>query len=677
MCAGRGWEWNMEEDKRKKTGKVIMLGILCLAGVAAGAFVFGSLALRVEKFQTGEPLFSAEVMREPIAYVYGLVFPALLLLVYFALAGRKVSAKKLMSGKAKGLFSPLENSRFLTDKERDKYFPHFRFSGASEVSKDGVPVRAVLDSRGKELEVNVCPGAHSLVIGATGSGKTTTFINPMIQIIAETSSGSSMIMTDPKGELFSLHSKKLKLQGYDVKVLDLRDTYSSYRWNPLESIWNMYQDYVEAGKGIKVHKDSIRNYPKLEKQDDEELYGQEDGQWYEYRGLAYARREDCGNDVSVARQKIYDEMYEDLNDLVSVICPIESKDDPVWEKGARSIIMATLLAMLEDSENPELNMTKEKYNFYNLNKIIANSENEFEELKKYFEGRSNLSSAVTLSRQVLSAADSTLSSYMSIAFDKLSMFNDKGLCGLTSATDIDAGGLAEYPTALFLKIPDEKDTRHALASVFILCMYKALIKKASSREDLSLPRNVYFILDEFGNMPKIEKFDKMITVGRSRKIWFNMVVQSYAQLNAVYGDPVADLMKSTCGVKLFIGSNDIATSKEFSELCGNVTVSTNSVSSNSQDKDGQFSVSSQMQTRPLIYPSELQKLNNKESTGNAIIVTFGNYPLKTKFTPSYQCKYYSMGQMDLTEVRKNIFIADRVFYDVARRNRMLLGEEDE
>lgn len=677
MCAGRGWEWNMEEDKRKKTGKVIMLGILCLAGVAAGAFVFGSLALRVEKFQTGEPLFSAEVMREPIAYVYGLVFPALLLLVYFALAGRKVSAKKLMSGKAKGLFSPLENSRFLTDKERDKYFPHFRFSGASEVSKDGVPVRAVLDSRGKELEVNVCPGAHSLVIGATGSGKTTTFINPMIQIIAETSSGSSMIMTDPKGELFSLHSKKLKLQGYDVKVLDLRDTYSSYRWNPLESIWNMYQDYVEAGKGIKVHKDSIRNYPKLEKQDDEELYGQEDGQWYEYRGLAYARREDCGNDVSVARQKIYDEMYEDLNDLVSVICPIESKDDPVWEKGARSIIMATLLAMLEDSENPELNMTKEKYNFYNLNKIIANSENEFEELKKYFEGRSNLSSAVTLSRQVLSAADSTLSSYMSIAFDKLSMFNDKGLCGLTSATDIDAGGLAEYPTALFLKIPDEKDTRHALASVFILCMYKALIKKASSREDLSLPRNVYFILDEFGNMPKIEKFDKMITVGRSRKIWFNMVVQSYAQLNAVYGDQVADIVKSNCGVKMFIGSNDIDTCKEFSELCGNVTVSTNSVSSNSQDKDGQFSVSSQMQTRPLIYPSELQKLNNKESTGNAIIVTFGNYPLKTKFTPSYQCKYYSMGQMDLTEVRKNIFIADKVFYDVARRNRMLLGEEDE
>ena len=100
-----------------------------------------------------------------------------------------------------------------------------------------------------------------------------------------------------------------------------------------------------------------------------------------------------------------------------MLCPIESKDDPVWEKGARSIVMATLLAMLEDSENPELGMTKDKFNFYNLNKAMSNSENNFEELKNYFAGRPMTSRCVTLSRQVLSAADSTLSSYMSIAFD--------------------------------------------------------------------------------------------------------------------------------------------------------------------------------------------------------------------------------------------------------------------
>ena len=569
----------------------------------------------------------------------------------------------------------LENSRFLTDKERDKYFPEHVYEELNKVTKDGIPVRAVLDKK-NHLQVNFYPGAHSLVIGATGSGKTTTFINPMIQLLASTAAGSSMIMTDPKGELFDLHSAYLESRGYKVLLLDLRDTYSSSRWNPLEGIWDMYQEYVKAGKEIRLHKDSMDDYPDLRRIDGDVEEGEP---WAEWRGTAYADLSHCRDDVAVTRQKFYDEMYEDLNDLISVICPIENDKDPVWEKGARSIIMATCLAMLEDSEDERLGMTKEKFNFFNINKALTNSEDEFATLKSYFDGRSKLSQAYTLSRQVMSAADTTLSSYMSITFDKLNMFNDRGLCGLTSATDVQAEKFADQPTALFMKRPDEKDSRHGLAAVFVLCMYKALIKVASAREDLSLPRNVYFILDEFGNMPKIEKFDKMITVGRSRKIWFNMVVQSYSQLNNVYGEKVADIVKSNCGMKMFIGSNDIGTCEEFSKLCGNMTVRTTSTSSSIGAKAGDLNLSTQSQVRPLIYPSELQMLNNKESTGNAIIVTFGNYPLKTKYTPSYQCPYYQMGRMNMDELRSHMFRADEVYYDLDDRNREVLGEvaEDE
>ena len=585
-------------------------------------------------------------------------------------SGSFLGSKK---GKPDVVRGSLENSRFLTEKERDKYFPEHVYSALKDVKKDGIPVRAVLDKK-NALQVNFLPGAHSLIIGATGSGKTTTFINPMIQLLGATAAGSSMIMTDPKGELFDLHSKFLVSRGYKVLLLDLRDTYSSSRWNPLEGIWDMYQEFVQAGKGIKFHKDNMSDYPDLKRMDGD---GEPGEPWVEWQGKAYADLTHCQDDVSVTRQRFYDEMYEDLNDLISVICPIENEKDPVWEKGARSIIMATSLAMLEDSEDERLGMTKDKFNFFNISKALTNSEEEFRALKEYFEGRSKLSQAYTLSRQVLSAADTTLSSYMSITFDKLNMFNDRGLCGLTSATDVQAEKFADQPTALFMKIPDEKDTRHGLAAVFILCMYKALIKVASAREDLSLPRNVYFILDEFGNMPKIEKFDKMITVGRSRKIWFNMVVQSYSQLNNVYGEKVADIVKSNCGMKMFIGSNDIGTCEEFSKLCGNMTVRTTSTSSNVGSKAGDMNISSQTQVRPLIYPSELQMLNNKESTGNAIIVTFGNYPLRTKYTPSYLCPYYKMGRMDMDELRSHMFRADEVYYDLDERNEIVLGKSED
>ena len=93
--------------------------------------------------------------------------------------------------------------------------------------------------------------------------------------------------------------------------------------------------------------------------------------------------------------------------------------------------------------------------------------------------------------------------------------------------------------------------------------------------------------------------------------------------------------------------------------------------------EGDFSVSNQTQVRPLIYPSELQKLNNKESTGNAIIVTFGNYPLMTKYTPSYLCKYYKIGMMEMEELRSHMFRADEVYYDLEKRNEAILGPAEE
>ena len=648
---------------------VVLIGILAIGYVVR--LVISNLGAMV----SGEPfLWHPGYLLQLATWLTGGMIVLVLWAVFWLGGGhmRGLFNGSFFGGKAEKAMvdGVLENSRFMTDKERDKFFYQFDYDNAGEAKRDGVPMRAILDKKGK-LQCNFMPNAHSLIIGATGSGKTTTFINPMIQLLGATNCGSSMIMTDPKGELFSMHSKYLQERGYDVLLLDLRDTYSSSRWNPLGGIWDMYQEYVHAGKGIVVHRDSMADYPELKQMDG---MAEEGAIWAQWQGKAYADLTHCYDDVSVAKQKIYDEMYEDLNDLISVICPIENEKDPLWEKGARSIILATCLAMLEDSEDPSLGMTKEKFNFYNLNKALANSENNYQALKDYFKGRSPLSQAVTLSRQVLSAAEATMSSYMSITFDKLNMFNDRGLCGLTSATDIVASQFAERPTALFMKIPDEKDTRHGLAAVFVLCMYKALIKVASAREDLSLPRNVYFILDEFGNMPKIEKFDKMITVGRSRKIWFNMVVQSYSQLNNVYGEQVADIVKSNCAMKMFIGSNDIGTCKEFSELCGNMTVRTNSTSTGLGSKEGDVNVSTQTQVRPLIYPSELQKLNNKVSTGNAIIVTFGNYPLKTKYTPSYKCPYYKFGQMDLGEIRSHVFRAEAVYYDLGKRNRLVLGQ---
>ncbi len=671
----KSWKELMDriQEADKKTMLLVVV-ILVFSALFLGTLIRFLLENLSASVEGSGWRFRWQLLAEPATWIIGVSITVFLGVIYALNGGFSSSNKGARFLKGKGgekdrIEGSLENSRFLTDEERDKYFPPFAYETLADAKKDGVPVRAVLDKKG-HLVGNFKPGVHALVIGATGSGKTTTFINPMIQLIGATNCGSSMIMTDPKGELFDLHSGFLKSRGYNVMVLDLRDTYSSSRWNPLEPIWDAYQEYLELGSGIVAHVDAMSDYPDLKRMDGE---GKEDEPWIEWKGRAYLDAGHCKDDVSVERQKIYDAMYEDLSDLVSGLIPVQNEKDPLWEKGARSIVQATCLAMLEDSADPNLDMTKEKFNLFNVSKALTDNTNNYQNLKDYFEGRGKLSQAYQLSRQVLSAPEATLGSYMSITMDKLSLFNDRGLCSLTSATDIKAEKFAYEPTALFLKIPDEKDTRHALASLFILSTYKALIKVATDLPGQTLPRNVYFIMDEFGNMPKIDKFGQMITVGRSRKIWFSMVVQSFVQLTNVYGKEVADIVIGNCGVKMFIGSNDTDTCKMFSEMCGNMTVRTSSTSSSLSSRAGDINVSTNTQVRPLIYPSELQRLNNQESTGNSIIVSFNSFPLKTKYTPSYKCPFYKFGPMDLTEIRSNVFRADEVYYDLSVRNEKILG----
>jgi hypothetical protein len=126
---------------------------------------------------------------------------------------------------------------------------------------------------------------------------------------------------------------------------------------------------------------------------------------------------------------------------------------------------------------------------------------------------------------------------------------------------------------------------------------------------------------------------------------------------------------------MFIGSNDMNTCKEYSELCGNITVVTSTTSGSVSSND--VNLSNQTQVRPLIYPSELQRLNKPGNIGNSIIVTFGNYPLKTYFSPSFKVPFYQMGKMDTSDLSERYFDENTILYSVGNRNEIVFGEKTE
>ncbi|AVL00163.1 MULTISPECIES: VirD4-like conjugal transfer protein, CD1115 family [Pediococcus] len=74
---------------------------------------------------------------------------------------------------------------------------------------------------------------NSLVIGITRSGKGEMFVNPLADILSRAGKKSSMVINDPKGELFQMAYVALRKRNYNVQVLNLQDMNSSMSYNPL------------------------------------------------------------------------------------------------------------------------------------------------------------------------------------------------------------------------------------------------------------------------------------------------------------------------------------------------------------------------------------------------------------------------------------------------------------
>ncbi len=542
--------------------------------------------------------------------LYGLWAIALAAITVFVL----FEIRSLGSWRVLKVNKNLEDSHFLSDREinNDKSFTVVDFSELCNV-KDGLLIKA--ERQGNNMHVVLLDPIHAMLIATTGTGKTTTYIEPSIEILAHTKTKPCMVITDPKGELFDRHAATLKMQGYKVHSIDLTDTYHSTLWNPFNDVIRKTEKISEP---ITQEKNKYR-------------WG---GRLYE----TYAQAEQEKREFTV---KLNDEIYVDLQDLIYTACPVEAAQDKSWQQGARDLLFGMTLRMWEDVRDGY--MPKEKFNFYNLWwNLTEYAKGECDVLKEYInECADEVSRAPGMANTVLVSEDRTLSSYLGSVNQYLHWMADGGVAQLTSGNEVEFGLFDEEPNALFIKIPDMKEGRHGLVALMLLQLYKALDEKGEinkalgETEDKQLKRHCYFLMDEFGSLPQIRNFDNIVKIARSLGVFLVPVLQDYAQLTKVYGEHVANTIKNNCNVKIFMGTNDDKTRGEISEACGKHRVK--NVSYNENKDTG---VNTSAQSVPLVYPSELSKLNEPKNGifGNAIILAAGIHPITSHTTPFFLAK---------------------------------------
>lgn len=381
----------------------------------------------------------------------------------------------------------------------------------SEAGTGGIP----LYSEGMD-GVYVDPtDVHSLIIGPTGSKKTRLVAIPAVCTLS--AAHESLIISDPKAEIYENTGDMLRAKGYSLHVVNLRDPQLGACWNPLEIPYRLY------------------------------LSGDMD------RASEYA------HDIAV--------------NLAGVSV---SQNDPYWDNASESLLFGLILLLFKfclDFEKPVAAV-----NFANVLKlkeaIFSGTDMEIRksELWSYAKNDDLVATALT---GVVETAKDTRAGVLSVFDSKMSCFSIRpSLKAMLSGDSFDLGELRKKPTAIFIVSPDEKTGYHGLVSLFVKQSYEYLIQDSHGLSGVSKSRGirVNYILDEFSSLPTIKDFPAMITAARSRDIRFNLFIQSRHQLTLRYKDE-AETIVTNCGNWLFFTSRELSLLRELSELCGEVELS--------------------------------------------------------------------------------------------------------
>ena len=391
-------------------------------------------------------------------------------------------------------------SRWASDKEFKKILKKVNpKSPTSDVA--GIP----LINNGKEIWVDDGEW-HNLVIGSTASGKTESIVQPMVKTLAK--AGESMIITDPKGEIYERNAEELREKGYEIILLNFRNPQMGNCWNPLTLPYSLYKE---------------------------------------------------GNN---------DKATELLDDLAKNILYDESSkgQDPFWENTSADYFAGLSLALFEDAKEEEINL-----NTINLMTTIGEEKiGNTTYMKEYFSDKDKSSPAYVNVASTIMAPSETKGSILSVFKQKIKLFSSKeNLSEMLSRSDFDMKDIGRKKTAVFIVIHDEKKTYHPLATIFIKQCYETLVDVAFENGG-KLPFKTNFILDEFANMPPLKDADAMVTAARSRKIRFTFIIQNFAQLTEVYGKEKGDTIKGNCGNWIYLISSELSALEEISKMCGEV-----------------------------------------------------------------------------------------------------------
>ena len=479
------------------------------------------------------------------------------------------------------------------------------------------------------LRYHYLPFMHEMYIGTTGSGKTTTCIEPQLRAISAQKNKPNLFVSDPKGEIYSHNIEHLMKNGYNVQVMNFKNVNFSNCWNPLEELYDKQMKIPEIGKDAKAVKGNDFDESKLMRIAPKEQY--KNGYHIEYDGNAFPDYLTFNRYLDSKKFMARAEISSLVHQLCYQLFPNNPNDkDPIWQNGSRDFFNGLIQGLLNDALNPNVEFTKDMFHFRTINDAFALSRyfeedapDRNENSRKFHQFMLRQDKATCDKLDIIAKSSSqTKRSFLSHCQSMINDWMSGHIASLTTNTSLSLDD-SKKPVAIFVVTRDYDKSDNTIAALLLNWVYRHFLEKAEEAErkdGLSSCRPVHFLLDEFANIPPIPDFDIKIATSRSRNMWFHIYLQSYEQLNSVYEPRVAQIIIDNCNQQTFLGSQSIGTKEKFMKECGQKTVK-------SIDKN------KKIENYPVVALSDLDSVE----AGWMYIKRIKTNVMYSTFVRSYQC----------------------------------------
>ncbi|WP_026499519.1 VirD4-like conjugal transfer protein, CD1115 family [Butyrivibrio sp. WCD2001] len=303
---------------------------------------------------------------------------------------------------------------------------------------------------------------------------------------------TSIVVSDTKGNLMRLFRDELLEKGYEIFTIDFVNPRNSCGYNPL---------------------DYIRRHP--------------DG---EYNS-------------------------QDIMFLAQSLVPKMDNHDPFWEMSATSMIAFFIAYCLMSEPSYRRNMTIVSELYHDF---IRGDKEELFEVASFVERHRNSflakKFAEVMSNKTADKMYSSICGFVNKALEPYTMRESTYI--FSKANRIDLSILGKKKTALFLNVSDTDPTYDVVVNTLYGQILHHLCAQADENPDSRLEMPVRIIMDDFAASARIESFDRITSVIRSRDIFVTIILQSLTQLHSMYSEYEAETILNNCDHILYMSGQD-------------------------------------------------------------------------------------------------------------------------